>query len=42
MEIIKSKTSKELGIAVAKLTAQKLNVAIAEKGCPRIILSRGN
>ena len=41
MEIIKSKTSKDLGVAAAKLTAQKLNAAIAEKGCARIILSTG-
>ncbi len=41
MEIIKSKTSKELGNAAAKLAAEKLNAAIAEKGCARIILSTG-
>ncbi len=41
MEIIKSKTAKDLGEAAAKLSAKKINEAIAEKGEARIILSTG-
>ncbi len=41
MEIIKSKTAVDLGIAAAKVTAEKLRAAIAKKGNARIILSTG-
>lgn len=41
MKIFKSNTPKELGEAAAKLTAEKINEAIAEKGSARIILSTG-
>lgn len=41
MEIIKSKTAKELGEAAGKLTAKKLNMAIAKNGSARLILSTG-
>jgi len=41
MEIIKSNTSKELGIAAAKIAAENINAAISEKGKARIILSTG-
>ncbi len=41
MEIIKSKTAKELGEAAGKLAAKKLNMAIANNGSARLILSTG-
>lgn len=41
MYICKSKTAQDLGVAAAKLTAQKLNEAIANQGSARIILSTG-
>lgn len=41
MKIVKSNTPKELGEAAAKLTAEKINAAISEKGSARIILSTG-
>ena len=41
MEIIKSKTAKDLGVAAAKLSAQKINEAIAKNGVARIVLSTG-
>lgn len=41
MEIIKSQTAKDLGVAAAKLTAEKMRAAIAENGVVRIILSTG-
>jgi len=41
MEIIKSKTAEDLGIAAGKKAAEKLNAAIAKKGSARLILSTG-
>ena len=41
MKIIKSNTPQELGAAAAKVTAEKINAAIAAKGKARIILSTG-
>ena len=41
MNICKSKNAQELGIAAAKLSAQKINEAIKANGSARIILSTG-
>lgn len=41
MEIIKSKTAKELGEAAGKLAAKKLKMAITKNGSARLILSTG-
>ena len=41
MVINKSENSQKLGIAAAKLTAEKINDAIAKQGFARIILSTG-
>lgn len=41
MKITKCKDPKELGMCAAKLTAEKINEAIAERGEARIVLSTG-